>query len=85
MHKDRKMHIYVYIITEIITFCFFAGPLNAAASTAEFIRVRIWKKVVKQFFNILPQNFLGQMSKAKINVSQDSLCGLRFDFWTSRR
>jgi hypothetical protein len=28
--------------------------------------------------------FLGKMCNTKINVSHDRLCGLRFDFWTSR-
>jgi hypothetical protein len=47
MHRDRKMHIYLAVITELITSCFFAGPFNTAVSTAEVISVRIWKDAIK--------------------------------------
>jgi len=47
MHRDRKMHIYLAVIMELITSCFFAGPFNAAVSTAEVICVRIWKDMIK--------------------------------------
>jgi hypothetical protein len=47
MHRDRKMHIYFAVITELITSCFFVGPFSTAVSATEVICVRIWKDAIK--------------------------------------
>jgi len=46
-HTDRKMHIYLVVITKLITSCFFAGPFSTVVSTTGVICVRIWKDTIK--------------------------------------
>jgi hypothetical protein len=62
---DRMMRVYLDVITEIITFCVSAGPFTITVSTAEFIGVRIWDKVVEQFLRYCLRIFLGKMWKAQ--------------------